>query len=632
MSASQKIRPRKTRPSAPVRQPLGQILLASGRLSKSGLAIALKQQKTTKGPLGEILVAHALSPETSVIRALAAQSGKAVANTNDALGAFESEDPMYWITQAMIPWGRHKGKWQVAASDEVAFEKQRSTIEDKIGPATMVWASRAQIQNRQQKLFAPQIAKHAETCVTAAQSCRGLNIGNLRATSLWMVMTSCALIGFLLWSLEAWRAVFFLCLIITIANLMASTLLKATALLFSLHAQTSPKTALYGLPDVLPKVSILIPLYKEKDIASQLIVRLERLDYPRSHLEILLVLESHDCQTKACLAALKLPSWIRVIEAAPGQIKTKPRALNYALPFCMGDIIGVLDAEDAPEPSQLRSVVTKFSKVDAKTVCLQGRLDYYNPRSNWLARCFTMEYASWFRVLLPALAQLGFAIPLGGTTLYFRRSALVELGGWDAHNVTEDADLGIRLARTGYCCAMLDTTTFEEANNKPLLWIKQRSRWIKGYMMTYAVHMRAPKRLLRDLGLRQFFGFQLVFLPAILMFLLAPVVWSFWLIPLGIVPAENFGVPRPILTGLIYLYCAAFTLDMLVSAVGLFKAGHRKILPWIPSQYFYFPLATFAAIKALVEVVITPYYWDKTSHGKQRNGLLSRMRTLFSTG
>ena len=149
MSASQKIRPRKTRPSAPVRQPLGQILLASGRLSKSGLAIALKQQKTTKGPLGEILVAHALSPETSVIRALAVQSGKAVANTNDALGAFESDDPMYWITQAMIPWGRHKGKWQVAASDEVAFEKQRSTIEDKIGPATMVWASRAQIQNRQ---------------------------------------------------------------------------------------------------------------------------------------------------------------------------------------------------------------------------------------------------------------------------------------------------------------------------------------------------------------------------------------------------------------------------------------------------------------------------------------------------
>ena len=207
-----------------------------------------------------------------------------------------------------------------------------------------------------------------------------------------------------------------------------------------------------------------------------------------------------------------MPKWIRVIQAAPGTIKTKPRALNYALPFCSGEIIGVLDAEDAPEPDQLRSVVTKFSSVSTKTVGLQSRLDYYNPQSNWLARCFTMEYASWFRVMLPALAQIGFAIPLGGTTLYFRRSALVELGGWDAHNVTEDADLGIRLARAGYRCAMLDTTTFEEANNTPLSWVQQRSRWIKGYFMTYAAHMWSPKTLLHDLWIWQFCGFQVVFL------------------------------------------------------------------------------------------------------------------------
>ena len=218
---------------------------------------------------------------------------------------------------------------------------------------------------------------------------------------------------------------------------------------------------------MVPKVSILIPLYREKNIAAQLVANLEKLNYPRSHLEVILVLESHDTQTRACLEAIELPKWMRVIHAAPGTIKTKPRALNYALPFCSGEIIGVLDAEDAPEPDQLRAVVTRFSSVSAKTVCLQGRLDYYNPQSNWLARCFTMEYASWFRIMLQALAQIGFAIPLGGTTLYFRRSALVELAGWDAHNVTEDADLGICLARAGYRCAMLKTTTFEEANNTP---------------------------------------------------------------------------------------------------------------------------------------------------------------------
>lgn len=136
------------------------------------------------------------------------------------------------------------------------------------------------------------------------------------------------------------------------------------------------------LPDVLPKVSILIPLYQEKNIAAQLRNNLEKLNYPRSHLEIILVLDRHDTQTKACLAAIELPKWIRVIQAAPGTIKTKPRALNYALPFCSGEIIGVRDAEDAPEPDQLRSVVTKFSSVSAKAVWLQGRLDYYNPQSN----------------------------------------------------------------------------------------------------------------------------------------------------------------------------------------------------------------------------------------------------------
>ncbi len=617
MSAPQRPKPRTRQALKPVAKPLGQILLAAGDVSRSGLSLALDQQKTTKGPLGEILIAQSLSAEISVINALAAQSGKAVADNSNAPKPFETNNPIYWITQAMVPWSKDGGHWQVATSDQSRFNKQRSAIQSKLGPASMVWASRAQIQARQQQLFGAQLARHAEVCVPREQSCRGLGFTSLHKGIRWAVMAGLAALVFLLITLNATHPFFILGVLLMASNLIASTLLKAIALLFSLQSQQPSKRPFEGLPDVLPKVSILIPLYREKNIAAQLINNLEKLNYPRSHLEIILVLERHDTQTKACLAAIELPKWIRVIQAAPGTIKTKPRALNYALPFCSGEIIGVLDAEDAPEPDQLRSVVTKFSSVSAKTVCLQGRLDYYNPQSNWLARCFTMEYASWFRVMLPALAQIGFAIPLGGTTLYFRRSALVELGGWDAHNVTEDADLGIRLARAGYRCAMIETTTFEEANNTPLSWVQQRSRWIKGYFMTYAVHMRSPKTLLRDLGIWQFCGFQVVFLPAILMFLLAPVSWSFWLIALGLVPQESFGVPAPVLVGLICLYAIAFTLDLLISAIGVFKAGHLRLLPWIPSQYFYYPLATLAAFKALFEVVINPFYWDKTSHGNK---------------
>ena len=628
MSAPQRPKPRTRQALKPVAKPLGQILLATGGVSRSGLSLALDQQKTTKGPLGEILIAQSLSPEISVINALAAQSGKAVADNSNASKPFETDDPIYWITQAMVPWSKDGGHWQVATSDQSRFDKQRAAIQGKLGPASMVWASRAQIQARQQQLFGAQLARHSEVCVPRAQSRRGLGFTSLHKGVRWAVMAGLAALVFLLITLNAAHPFFILGVLLIASNLIASTLLKAIALLFALQSQQPSKKPFEGLPDVLPKVSILIPLYREKNIAAQLITNLEKLNYPRSHLEVILVLERHDTQTKACLAAIELPKWIRVIDAAPGTIKTKPRALNYALPFCSGEIIGVLDAEDAPEPDQLRSVVTKFSSVSAKTVCLQGRLDHYNPQSNWLARCFTMEYASWFRVMLPALAQIGFAIPLGGTTLYFRRSALVELGGWDAHNVTEDADLGIRLARAGYRCAMLDTTTFEEANNTPLSWVQQRSRWIKGYFMTYAVHMRLLKALLRDLGIWQFCGFQAVFLPAILMFLLAPVSWSFWLIALGLVPQESFGVPALVLVGLICLYAIAFTLDLLISAIGVFKAGHLRLLPWIPSQYFYYPLATLAAFKALFEVVINPFYWDKTNHGNKLKRGLKQPQTL----
>jgi len=615
MSAPQRPKPRPLKAVKPVAKPLGQILLAAGGVSRSGLSLALDLQKTTKGPLGEILIAQSLSPETSVIKALAAQSGKAIANNSNAPKPFETDDPIYWITQAMMPWGKDDGHWQVASSDQFRFEKQCKVIEGKLGAASMVWASRAQIQTRQQQLFGSQLAHYAEHCAPIDQSCRSLSFTAVQKDARWAIMASLAALAILLVVGYAGQPLFILCLLLASCNLIVTTLLKSMALLFAIQSQKPSIESFEELPDVLPKVSILIPLYRENNIAAQLIANLEKLNYPRSHLEILLILERHDIQTQTCLEALELPKWICVIHAAPGTIKTKPRALNYALPFCSGEIIGVLDAEDAPDPDQLHAAVTKFSSVDAKTVCLQGRLDYYNPRSNWLARCFTMEYASWFRVMLPGLAQIGFAIPLGGTTVYFRRSALVELGGWDAHNVTEDADLGIRLARAGYRCAMLNTTTFEEANNTPLSWVQQRSRWIKGYFMTYAVHMRSPKTLLHDLGLWQFCGFQAVFLPAILMFLLAPVSWSFWLIALGLVPQESFGVPAPVLVGLICLYAMAFTLDLLISALGVFKAGHLRLLPWIPTQYFYYPLATLAAFKALFEVVINPFYWDKTSHG-----------------
>ena len=244
----------------------------------------------------------------------------------------------------------------------------------------------------------------------------------------------------------------------------------------------------------------MIPLFKKQEIAGRLLERLKALEYPHELLDILLVLEEDDDTTLTALQNTVLPDWIRSIRVPRGIIQTKPRALNYALDFCRGSIIGVYDAEDAPAPDQIRKMVLQFSTSDPKTVFLQGVLDFHNADSNWLAQCFTVEYAAWFRVILSGLSNLNLAIPLGGTTLFFRRDALEHLGGWDAHNVTEDADLGIRLARHGYQTELLASTTQEEANARMWPWIKQRSRWLKGYAVTYGVHMRNPAALWRDLG------------------------------------------------------------------------------------------------------------------------------------
>lgn len=384
-----------------------------------------------------------------------------------------------------------------------------------------------------------------------------------------------------------------------------------------------------------PVISVMVPLFREAEVADILIRRLEKLRYPKALLDVLLILEECDHVTRDALAQTRLPPWMRIITVPDGQPRTKPRAMNYALDFCRGDIIGIYDAEDAPDPDQLDKVAARFARAPPDLVCLQGVLDYYNPRQNWLARCFTIEYASWFRVMMPGMARLGFAIPLGGTTLFFRRDALETLGGWDAHNVTEDADLGFRLARHGYRTEMIETTTQEEANCHPLPWIKQRSRWLKGYMVTYLVHMRRPRLLLRQLGLWRFIGYQTHFVTAISQFLLAPVLWSFWLVLLGLPHPLDGVLSANMLTATARMFLLVEALTIAAGLIAVSGPAHRHLLFWVPTLHFYFPLGVLAAYKALYELVFAPFYWDKTTHGhsldpRKKRGILARLLTPHS--
>ena len=455
----------------------------------------------------------------------------------------------------------------------------------------------------------PALAAHAETRVPVRESCRNWSVRPhlllLSAVLTCIILTLIYAPQALLIGLVGWGLFW----------MIASSALKLLVLA-TVRAQAPIQSAPpASIPLHPPVITLLIALYREADIAHRLIARLSMIDYPHDRLDVILAVEDDDAVTRAALKTVDLPRWMRIITVPAGGLRTKPRALNHAMIFARGSIIGVYDAEDAPAPNQLRDVAARFAMAPPQVACLQGILDFYNPKTNWLARCFTVEYAAWFRVMLPGLARLGLVLPLGGTTLFFRRTALESLGGWDAHNVTEDADLGLRLARHGFRTELIATVTEEEANCRLVPWIRQRSRWIKGYMMTWAVHMRDPALLVRQLGWKRFIGVQVLFLGSISQALLVPVMWSLWAFALGFGhPAMAIVSPTlfvPITLALLAMEAASLSINL----YGMALRGKGIKTLWVLSAYFYFPLAAFAAYKALFEVFARPFYWDKTSHG-----------------
>ena len=345
------------------------------------------------------------------------------------------------------------------------FDRQTADMSDTFGLLRMAVTSRDYLEKSVAAMRRTELSKAAETKVTATQSSRTWNAKRAG----WIGVS--ALITLILCAVFAPTATIAAIYGWTISILILSTLLKAVAAI--VHTRSSKnKTATRTLQARLPKITVLIPLFKETAIAQHLLARLSDLDYPRELRDVCLVTESGDITTREALGDTVLPTWMRPVIFPHGTLRTKPQALNYALDFAQGTIISVYDAEDAPAPDQLRQIAQRFAERGPEVACLQGVLDYYNDSAKWLTRCFTIEYASWFRMLLPGMEKLGLVVPLGGTTLFFRCNTLEELGGWDAHNVTEDANLGVRLARAGYRTELINTVTQEEANGRFWPWIK----------------------------------------------------------------------------------------------------------------------------------------------------------------
>lgn len=370
----------------------------------------------------------------------------------------------------------------------------------------------------------------------------------------------------------------------------------------------------------LPVFTVLVPMFREPKMLPVIAQSLRQLDYPLGKLDIKLVLEASDHETIAVATRLKLEGVFEVILVPPSLPQTKPKACNYALQFARGEYLVIYDAEDRPEPDQLRKVVAAFRQSSPNTACLQCRLSYFNARENWLTRMFTLDYALWFDQMLPGLERLNVPIPLGGTSNHFKINVLRELGAWDPFNVTEDADLGVRLTQKGYRVGVVDSTTFEEASCHAGNWIRQRSRWMKGYMQTFLVHTRQPLKLLRTLGPLGVLGFVFFIGGTVLAGLINPIFWLFYMVWL-IAATSGFDPIFPQLLLFISLFnlLAGNGAFIYLHMLAPIRRGWLGLIPFSLSVPAYWVMISIAAYKGLWQLLRNPFYWEKTQHGVSKH-------------
>lgn len=408
----------------------------------------------------------------------------------------------------------------------------------------------------------------------------------------------------------------------------------------------------------LPCYTLLVPLYREQEVFAKIISAVEGLDYPHDKLDVKILLESDDEETLAVCRENSLPPCCEVLVVPDVQPKTKPRACNHGLERARGEFLVIYDAEDRPDPDQLKKAFAAF-RAHPDIACFQSKLNYYNQNQNFLTKWFTVEYSAWFDLFLPGLHIQNAPIPLGGTSNHFRTELLKKAGGWDPFNVTEDADLGIRLYKEGHRTRVLDSTTWEEANSRLSNWIRQRSRWIKGYIQTHLVHMRHPFHLLFKLGPFGFISFLLTVGGMAFMMLLNPIYWmaallycslaavdltqgrSVWeilsspgvtvlldghfrvrdnfhawrMVFLSSQDSETWSIVSVVFFCVTLVLLSANLIFIIINYIAAKRRKLKKVSLNILLSPLYWILISVAAWKGMIQLFYKPFYWEKTVHG-----------------
>ena len=365
----------------------------------------------------------------------------------------------------------------------------------------------------------------------------------------------------------------------------------------------------------LPTYTILLPMYRESAAIGQLIGAVEAIDYPKHKLDVLLLLESDDDRTRDALEQVGIPSHWNVLKLPKGGPRTKPRACNYGLLFGRGDYLVIYDTEDMPDRDQLKKVLAAFGKSSNDTICFQCLLKFYNRSRTMLSRLFTLEHWYWFDSIMPGMSSLDIPIPMGGTSNHFRTAKLRALGAWDPFNLTEDTDLSVRLSVENQRARILRSMTTEEANPRIVNWIRQRTRWMKGYVQTFLVYNRNPFTVVHDLGLKAWLTLLLFVGGTPFVHLSAPLLWGVALAGLFVAPTALQQLFTPLV---VYLalggVLASMFLGIYMHMLAAFHRGDDRLLPVALFTPLYRLLQTVASYRALAQMLRRPHYWEKTEH------------------
>ncbi len=590
---------------------LGEILTEKGLITNEQLEKALEVQSRDKGLIGKIMVTENYIRLQSLQQVLAEKYNLEFVDLNQTepdFKLFKPERREEYFELELLPLKRENSIITLAVTDINDKVKSWSSRNYMGFEVRYVITSPFDILWTLQKYFAEKDDETARMALfkkTPHFSARKL-LGKRGVTALLAILFILEMV--FVFSPET--SVAYFGVLMNVLCFLTISYKSAVFMIGSGMGRKKYDTAL----DYFPMYTILVPLYREEKSIKRLIGALERIDYPRSRLDIKLVVENDDNITIAAIKKNAPPQYMEIIRVPFSLPRTKPKACNYALNYARGEYITIYDAEDAPDPQQLKRALEAFISNGREMACVQARLNYYNANHNYLTRWFALEYATWFEVVMRGLEGIKSPIPLGGTSNHIRTDVLKEIGGWDAFNVTEDADLGMRLAQHGYHSTTIDSITMEEAPTGIYPWIKQRTRWLKGFMQTYFVHMRNTKTLTEKTGWQGFATLQFFVGIPFLIYLLVPV----WTVLAIFIEAPSYLAMFAFFN--LFYGIIAHVAMAIVAESRLTNYNGEKIFKFFPyfsicTMPLYVFLHVIAAYRALYQLLVKPQYWDKTEHG-----------------